>query len=339
MKKYVLCGFGRMGAVHKEVADSLGWECLGIADPGVPGRKDELGVGNLETAEALRSLEAVDRADVVILAHTTPSRMTDLEWLLSHPNEPAIITEKPFANSLKRGHQFLKSALERETPVVVNHQRPYFPVYRKVREFIDQKKFGELVGMTISGVNFGLANNVTHWLELASGLFESRPETVSAWLDDELRTDPRGAHFQDHSGSLIASFGPRKRLFIDFRSVLAHGNSAVLSFEQAQVVVDELRGTLRIDSRKEKDYSLPPWRYARESDFHEVAVGTEPYAKSIIHVYGRLEDPDWKADLQRALWAVEGVVTGYFSHLNSGGNPLPVSELSDDALERVFPWA
>ena len=339
MKKYVLSGFGRMGKVHKQVADAKGWLCVGLADPQFRGGDKDGVAHGAPTAGSLSELEFGAEPDVIILASTTPARMIDLDWALRHPSEPMIVAEKPFANTVEKAYRFRDLARQRTSPIIINHQRGYFPVYRLVREMISERRFGKLVGINVVGFSFGLANNATHWLELSSLLYNAPPVTVRGWLEEETIPNPRGPSFEDHVGSLLVEFGNQERLFIDFRSVLGHGISAVLSFEHANIVVDEWRGKIFVDARRPEYFDLPSWKYAPESDYSEIMVGTEAYADSMSLLYGRVDDDEWRQALDRAVWAVEGVVAGYVSDRFHSGEPVAIASMSAEHLSREFPWA
>lgn len=336
--RYIISGLGRMGRLHKQVADSLGWECVAIADPRINSFSHEMNIEGILKFKSLAEIPAEIGFDALVLAATTPARVGDLEWSFAHPVRHLTITEKPFANSVNEAHRLSQMAFDRKMPVGVNHPRPFTSLYRHVRKIIETNELGRLHGMQVAGSNWGLGNNTIHFVELASYLYGERPSAVSAWFDEELVPSPRGKKFWDFSGRVLVDFKKCNSLFVDFRNNLAHGKTITLSFEQGQVVVDERRGNLAFDTRSVEDFDLPTWKRVG-SNYRQITVGPEPAEKGMRELYQSVIGRNWIDILNRSVWAVETVAAAYVSHIEHRGARVMITEVPAPYNSHVFPWA
>lgn len=339
MKRYLLSGHGRMGQRHKEVADSLGWMCVGAVDPRFASMSTEPKLPNVPLFEALKDVPRQIEFDAVVLAATTASRMGDLEWSLTRPGSHITITEKPLANSLGNALRIQDLAVTQNKPLAVNHQRRFSAPYRLIKTMIDENELGPICSIQVAGSNFGLANNATHFVELATHLFAGKPKSVRAWLDDEPVASHRGIEFGDASGRILVDFEYNRTLFVDFQNRLGHGQTVVLGFEQGQVVVDETRGKVQIDARTSEDFSMPSSKYADRSDYREIFGFLEPGVVPVRRLYEEASGEDWQEALTRSVWAVGTAVAAYFSHGEMNGQEVSMGELPRKYTERIFPWA
>lgn len=339
MKRYVLSGYGKMGRLHKQVADSLGWRCVGVADPRFGSASGEADIEAVPLFQALKEVPPNLEFDAVVLSATTPSRMGDLDWSLTHAGHHMTFTEKPFANSMAEALRLQKLAVGNNKSIVVNHQRRFFPLYRQVKEIIDRNELGALCAMQVAGSNFGLGNNVTHFVELATYLFAHIPKSVRACLDDEPVSSFRGIEFEDASGRIFVDFDDSRMLFVDFQNRRGHGQTVVLGFEHGQVVVDEIRGRLQIDARKFEDFSLPSWKYASNSEYREIPGLSESAVEPVRRLFQEVSSENWQESLNRSVWAVNTAVAAHFSHFAMNGQEVLFRDVPIDYTTKVFPWA
>ncbi len=75
-----------------------------------------------------------------------------------------VVCEKPISFTLKESEQMIETAEKYGSQIIINHERRYENMYRKVKEWIKTKKYGEV--KTI------FANVLTHKMKLKSFLID-----------------------------------------------------------------------------------------------------------------------------------------------------------------------
>ncbi len=107
--------------------------------------------------------ELSEDIDLVIVATTSASRFSIAEWVLLHVNIKYILLEKVVFQSLDELDQFSDLLRNRAVKVWVNCPRRMFEFYKKLKGQIYGKSD---INMTIQGVEWGMACNAIHILDL-----------------------------------------------------------------------------------------------------------------------------------------------------------------------------
>ncbi len=103
------------------------------------------------------------RPDIVAIA-TPPSTHEALVKLAIKQGVKGIVCEKPLAQSDRSGAAIRAAVEKSRVALVVNHQRRFFPLFKKVQKDIAAGKFGRVQQVTCY-YNNGLYNNGTHTVD------------------------------------------------------------------------------------------------------------------------------------------------------------------------------
>lgn len=261
--RVAIIGLGRMGRVHFEALSMAGAEIIAGFDV----NPESIESFQRETSVPSFPIDGLPvqlpRGSVegVVVATTTPARFQLMTTVLTKTQPLWLLAEKPISSSLRQLEALQDLAKKSGTRLAINHQMMFLPQYVVVRELIDQGALGKLRSMNVSGSNFGLANNVSHFFEAFRFLTGEQVRQVNGFLESELLESHRGQGFIDYGGSVRAEGTDGATLYVDFDSRLGHGISATYSFDFGKVVVDELVGDVRISRRREEDVSEPSSRY------------------------------------------------------------------------------
>ena len=331
-----MVGFGRMGRVHFDVATSLGWVCVGIIEPDFS-QVEHLG-GAVPLYDDIQSLPR-NGADVLILASTTDVRTKILDDFNNWGVAKAIITEKPLANSLLVAHRIRDFSRMSQIPVLVNHNKRFASAFRYVSEMLSGRTIGELTSIQVSGSNFGMAMNFSHYAELASFFFQAPPTFVNAWLTSQDEVNPRGNQFNDSAGAVRVDFGNGRSLYADFPLRAAHGIFTLFNFEQGKIVVDDFNSKAIVVARGESDFEQPSHFYALKGKRKVVSLGAANIADTSRIVYGLLPNREAvMAHLELSIHALESMVMAHFSSERLDGGSLSREGLLEEEKAKIFPW-
>src|SRR5690606_30450775 len=125
----------------------------------------ELGVSpSLFRQSPFELLEEV-RPDAVVVAATSPSHC-DLVCAAARSGARYILCEKPLATSVDEAERMLAVCRQNGAVLAVNHQMQFMAQYAEIKELAESAVLGGLVGVLVSGSNFGLAMNGSHYFEM-----------------------------------------------------------------------------------------------------------------------------------------------------------------------------
>jgi predicted dehydrogenase len=165
-------------------------ELVGLIDPDAASRERAgayYGVPTYPDPEmALTQL----RPDIVIIA-TPPGTHESLLALAIASGARAVICEKPLADSLEAGSRMLALAKDSATPIILNHQRRFFPLFAEARIRLAAGALGEIQQVTGYYTN-GLLNNGTHLLDAVQFLLDDRPSWAIGLVNEKNIAAPFG---------------------------------------------------------------------------------------------------------------------------------------------------
>jgi predicted dehydrogenase len=334
-----IAGCGRMGIRHIQAVQTIGMQVCAVADRLPQAVEQACSAARISRskgfADAAQMLAEVQPAAVVI-ATTAPAH-DELVLAASAHGARYVLCEKPMATSLSGASEMIVACQRSGTALAVNHQMRFMPQYTHVKALIGSESLGPLVSILVAGSNFGLAMNLSHYFEMLRYMTDSSVRAVQAWLDPTLLPNPRGPEFADRSGRLIAWSKAGPPMYADFSSDAGHGVQCVYVCRYGQIVVDELRGEMRVTGRQREYRDLPTTRYGMPADTTVVAIEPVDTVTPTVAVWrALLTDRDWP-DGDVGLHAQACLVAAHVSH-EEGARSV---ELDDAALprDRQFPWA
>lgn len=339
--KFVIVGLGRMGRIHLEAALSLGWTCIAAVDPRAPEEAKAMLPSGTPLFDDYVGEIPLLQPEAVVLAATTDVRAKLLLDLLNQDSVRLVVTEKPLSISIAHSREVLATAESLQKRVLVNHQMRFTPLYRYIADLVFGRRYGDLVSMHVSGSNFGLGNNVVHFVEIAAYLFASHPVDVRGEIEQRPLSSHRGEKFKDYSGRLEVRFPGNRLLTVEFMSSLGHGVLTVLNFPYAKVLVNELNGEVTVLARKDSDFSVATNRYGLEGKVETRDFGTVNLLQGTASLYETHQsEDDAIAALRRAVLAVEVAAMAVHSSRKNGGLPVLYETAGELELSNTdFFWA
>lgn len=334
-----IIGLGRMGQRHLTVAQQLGMRIAGLADVSSAAIEAAMAIcaddrpGAFDDAEAM--IEALD-LDALIVATTAPFHAAPV-IRAAQKGVKYILCEKPMATSIADCEAMIAACEAGGTVLGVNHQMRFMDQYTKVRALIGSTELGPLSSVVVSGSNFGLAMNASHYFEMFRYLTDQPVTEISAWLEDDKIENPRGAQFSDASGRLIARNAAGQGLYIDFSAHSGWGLRVCYICRNGQIQVDELSGRLEIWEREEAHRDLPTSRYGMPVRYEDRAIlpadaiaPTRAVWEAMIAGAGYPTGGD-------GLHSLRCLVAAHLSH-ESNGARISLPE-TDKVRTREFAWA
>ncbi|MCF8516742.1 MAG: Gfo/Idh/MocA family oxidoreductase [Rhodobacteraceae bacterium] len=267
-------GLGRMGMRHVQAAESLGMTVIGGADLSAEARAiltRDRGVPTeacfADGAEMLAALHP----EALVVATTAPSHapfvLAAVEAGVRH-----ILCEKPMASSFAQADAMLAACASSGTRLAVNHQMRFMDQYTEVKALLGSKALGPLSSVAVAAPNFGLAMNASHYFEMFRYLTDEPVANITAWFEAEKLVNPRAAAFDDASGRLLARTASGTAMYLDFSANSGWGVQVVYSCKYGQIIVDELRGEMKIAARQAEYRALPTTHYGMPVDVEHRAI-------------------------------------------------------------------
>lgn len=142
---------------------------------------------------------ATEAPDIVSVATYTPVH-AEITCAAAEAGVSAILCEKPIASSLPEAERMLAACHDAGALLVINHNRRFSGVYRRLSRRIADGAIGELTSATLRWGAGRLGNVGTHMIDALAMLTGQRPAGVSGTLDSAGRPDCRGPEFRDPGG-------------------------------------------------------------------------------------------------------------------------------------------
>ncbi len=160
--------------------------------------------------------------DLVVIATWTDSHK-EITIEAAKKGAKVIVCEKPMAFSSRDCRTMVNGCRKTNTILIINHERRYDPLYRKVREMIKENKIGKirtilanvLTGCSYKGKSFiidesSLMHDGTHLIDIALYLF-GEPEKVIGFIPSDRKDTIYGMiEFKDEVMLFLEAGGDRK---------------------------------------------------------------------------------------------------------------------------------
>jgi predicted dehydrogenase len=241
------------------------------------------------------------------------------------------------AVSLAECDKMLEVCAHYGTELAVNHQMRFMEQYTEPKRLVHSEAFGGLSSVTVVAGNFGMAMNGTHYFEMFRYMSDEPPSEVAAWLSEDRVPNPRGAQFEDRTGSVRLVTESGKRFYMDVGTNQGHGMTVVYAGPYGQLVVDELAGTMHLRVREEQYRSLPTTRYGMpwvEEEYRIRPADAVSPSRAVLEALLNDQNPPTGQD---GRLAVAALVAAYVSDENGH---VPIRLDTDDLpRDRGFLWA
>ena len=150
----------------------------------------------------------------------------------------------------------LKKLEEKGVKTWVNCSRRIYPEYKKLKSILNKSKPTEL---TVEGVDWGMASNSIHFIDLFAFLFETQNITME---NCELHDQDVENDFILFFGNLSGKSGPHK-LSLNCEDGEEHNVGIDIVTEDTIIAIDETKGRIIISEEKdnwkpiESNFSIP----------------------------------------------------------------------------------
>lgn len=333
-KTFSLIGAGRMGKNHLQVALNLGMEVVSVYDIS---NESLTNISKTVPKNTFLTTDVNDLinspiADVTAIATTSPSH-SELIDSLARAGREVLICEKPLATSISELTRISELVKKYNLKVAVNHQMRFMDQYQLIKSYQSDYRLGKLCTMNVSGANFGLGMNATHYIEAFHWLVDQEITSVSGNVKRQHRPNVRGNEFYDYAGYLIAHAGSESLLFLDFQESIGHQILVVYNFEFGKITVNELVGTLTLDCRITEDLDEPAFRYGMPNYHAEAEIRPAELLESTAALYSQvLLDGDYPSHLDGER-AVRVALASILSTQLEGASV----RIDDPALDKIAP--
>lgn len=140
-----------------------------------------------------------EHLDIVSVA-TYAAQHADITVACAETGAKAVYCEKPMATSAADCDRMVEACRNAGTLLVINHNRRFHPLYRRIAEFIKEGWLGDLFTAHVNWPTGRLGNVGTHLFDALQMVTGRQIVEVSATLDLAGKVDCRGEQFRDHGG-------------------------------------------------------------------------------------------------------------------------------------------
>lgn len=339
MKAAVL-GCGRMGLRHIEALRGMDINITGAFDVSQEALRSVVKSGLVDETMCYSDLDDLFKkssAELYIIATTAPSHVELALDCIERGKANFILLEKPLAPSLNECMELKEAASVSGTTVAVNHQMRFMPQYKKIKELMGTKEFGDLRSIKVSAGNFGLAMNGSHYVEMMRYLFDEYADQIIGSFNEDRVPNPRGENFSDSAGTIFIRTKKGRRFFLDASSDQGHGVTVTYQFSYGQVFVDELKGFMYVNRREVEDTPAPSTRYGQPAVVETLEIPSVDIITSTQDVIRSLIEKKNYPSLEDGMNAVATLVAAHAS--NEAKSNLISFDIQSLEQNRVFPWA
>ena len=332
-------GVGRMGRRHITAVRRAGHQVVAVFDTNLDAlqlAQQEHGLESSQLFTELAALYELARPELVIVATTADSHC-ELTCMAAQQGARYVLCEKPMAVSIQECDRMIETCKRMNVGLAVNHQMRFMEQYTVPKTLFANEAYGGLQSMTVVAGNFGFAMNGSHYFEAFHFLTEEPIAQVTSWMSSEVLANPRGAQFEDRSGSIRATTAGGRRLYMEIGADQGHGIRVVYACRNGMVSVNELSGEMVQSAREAQYRSLPSTRYGMSSvDKIELVQPCEVIDTSAAVIRSLVEGRSDNVSGEDGRRVIEVLCAAYMS-AKLGSRPVDIP--FDLDRNRVFAWA
>lgn len=249
-----------------------------------------------------------------------------------------LLVTKPFTCSLEDAIEVNKAAKENNVKLSVDHLLRYDFSYQWIAQQTKNQTWGELKRMYIQRPGIGLGCLGVHSFDIANFIVGSTPKTITGWVDEPVRKNPRGEQFVDPGGTVVMQYENGVRVVVDQIEEGSGPQSIELSYKYARVKLDDKLGTLEVVA---KDRDFVPGPNKKPTLDRQINPHIESFKINTVQLLENMlkeliAEGEVSANGAAGEKAVEILVAAYKSHEN---NNIPVAlPLTNEAdLKKYLP--
>ena len=260
----LIVGCGQLGSRHLQAVSSIpNVREVEIVDPNPEslelGRQRLKEVINTEQSITFRWLtslsEATPGGDISIVATQATGRCQLMQNIVNKLGYSVFIIEKLVGQSTDEVSDLINFGHNRGLKIWVNCPSRGYPIHQRIKGLLDP---GQPIYFSVTGGNFGLANNGIHHADLFAFLDGSELiDPVSAFIDPVLHPSKRNNNLYDLSGALHATTRTNSRFSLTYSGEHANWEHIQIGTNNYRWLVDHLKQQL-FESSYETD-----WRWER----------------------------------------------------------------------------
>lgn len=163
-----------------------------------------------------------------------------------------LFISKPLACSLDDSMKLIDAAKKNNVRMVVDHGLRHDTTYNWIKDNIEKDTWGKLKAIYIQRPGIGLGCLGVHSFDLANFIAGGKVKTVTAWVDEMVTVNPRGAQFVDPGGLVVLNYDNGVRAVVAQIEEGAGPMSVEINLSAARIRVDEKFGVLEVVSKEEK---------------------------------------------------------------------------------------
>ena len=171
----------------------------------------------------------------VVVASSASGRVDTVKFLLANSIINYMILEKVLFQKYDDYDEIESLLIEKNVTTFVNCPRRYYPVYSKIKEKMEGKKFN----FYLHGGNWGLACNFIHYLDLLSYIAgnENIEVNISA-LDNEI-IDSKRQGYKEITGEITGRIGNCEKFNIISEKDTENNTVLIFDSEDEKIVILE----------------------------------------------------------------------------------------------------
>ncbi len=179
---------------------------------------------------------------VVVVASSASGRAETVKTLLSNSTVDYLILEKVLFQKYDDYDEIETLLSEKKVTTFVNCPRRYYPIYSKIKENLDGKKFS----FYLHGGNWGLACNFIHYLDLLSYIADNENVEVNlSALDNEI-IDSKRQGYKEITGSVTGRIGRCKNFNIVSEKNSENNTFLIFESEDEKIVILEAENLMYV---------------------------------------------------------------------------------------------
>ncbi len=243
-----------------------------------------------------------------------------------------LLISKPYTCTLEDAIHLNAEAKRHNVRLVVDHLMRYDFTYNWLKQQAASGIWGKLKSMYIQRPGIGLGCLGVHSFDLANFINGQTPQTVTGWVDEPVKKNPRGDQFVDPGGLVILHYANGVRAIVEQLEEGSGPQSVELMFNHARVRMDEKYGILEV-IEKDKNFVPGPNKKAPlvktlNPHIPEFKIDTVLLLENLMKEL--VSDEPISADGAAGQSAVEILVAAYVSNSNQHAVvELPITKEED----------
>lgn len=334
--KAAVIGLGPMGRrLMQAISRVKGLELVAVADLR-PEVLEEVEDGSIQRFTSSTQLFSAVDVDLAVVATNAPSHHPIVMQAI-RAGVKRIFCEKPMACSVDQAREMVTEARKSRVRLAVNHNKRHIPAYRWLAKRLASGEWGEVLDIITTCRGAGLGCLGVHFFDQIRYFSGDEFTKITAWLDPEIRENPRGPQFHD-PGGLVAMEGVGGRRYIHHQMEESAGPEHILiDTSVLRIRIEEMFTRVEVIRR---DFSVRPGP-GRPPKFDTLALpDTVSFSTDVIALSAEVmknllsNDEPVVCDGIHGLRSLEVVIAAHLSH-QRGNIPvaLPLEKQEDRSLE------